>query len=91
MRFNKNSQLAKFGSIRTFRSVNWIKNDAWPIQVIATWPRISFGKTGRRCWPNARREQRFPDQLPEKCARIEMLRRRQILERARQSPAWGAD
>src|ERR1035438_2153892 len=51
MRFKKNSQFAKFGSIKTFRFVNWIKNDAWPIQVIATWPRMSFGKTGRRDWP----------------------------------------
>src|ERR1700690_2520123 len=51
MRVKKNSQFAKFGSIKTFRFVNWIKNDAWPIQVMATWPWISFGKTGRRCRP----------------------------------------
>ena len=51
MRFSKNSQLAKFGSISTFKSVNWIRNDAWPIQVMATWRRLSLGKTGRRGWP----------------------------------------
>jgi len=28
-----------------------IRNDAWPIQVMATWPRDNLGKTGRRAWP----------------------------------------
>src|SRR6201996_9591727 len=51
MRFRRNSQFAKFGSIRTFKSVNWIKNDAWPIHVMATWPYLSLGKTGVWCSP----------------------------------------
>jgi hypothetical protein len=36
---------------------------------------------------NASRKQRLPDQFLEKRARIEMLRRRQILEGPGQSPA----
>src|ERR1039458_4933481 len=51
MRFKKNSQFAKFGSIKTFRFVNWIRNDAWPIQVMATCPGESFGKIGWRDRP----------------------------------------
>ncbi len=50
-RFSRNSQLAKFGSMSTLRSVNWTRNEAWPIQVMATWPRLSFGKFGLRGWP----------------------------------------
>ena len=41
------SQFAKFGSTSTFKSVNWIKNDACPIQVMATCPGFSLGKIGR--------------------------------------------
>src|ERR1017187_4515015 len=33
MRFSKKSQFAKLGSIKTFRSVNCRRNEAWPIQV----------------------------------------------------------
>src|SRR5208282_6084678 len=51
MRFRRNSQFAKFGSIKTFRSVNWIKNEACPIQVTATWPYDNLGKIGLRCCP----------------------------------------
>ena len=51
MRFRRKSQFAKFGSISTFKSVNWMRNDAWPIQVMATSPCFNFGKTGRRGWP----------------------------------------
>ena len=51
MRFSRKSQFAKFGSISTFKSVNWMRNDAWPIQVMATSPCLNLGKTGRRCCP----------------------------------------
>src|SRR5271167_3078566 len=51
MRFSRKSQFAKFGSISTFKSVNWIRNDAWPIQVMATSPNFSLGNTGRICSP----------------------------------------
>ena len=87
MRLSKNSQFAKFGSIRTFKSVNWIRNDAWPIQVTATWPCDKFRENRMALLTGARRQQRLPDQFAEKRARIEMFRRRQILERARQFPA----
>src|ERR1035441_7272203 len=51
IRFSRNSQFAKLGSISTFRSVNWRRNEAWPIQVMATWPKVSLGKAGRWVWP----------------------------------------
>src|SRR5258708_3479552 len=51
MRFSSNSQLAKLGSISTFKSVNCTRNEAWPIQVIATSPYFSFGNSGCLCWP----------------------------------------
>src|SRR5436189_232013 len=51
MRFKRKSQFAKLGSISTFKSLNWTRNEAWPIQVTATWPRVSLGKFGRLCWP----------------------------------------
>src|SRR6185436_894456 len=51
MRLSRKSQLAKLGSIRTFKSVNWTRNEAWPIQVTATWPWLNLGKAGRWCWP----------------------------------------
>ena len=69
MRFSRKSQFAKFGSISTFKSVNWMRNDAWPIQVMATSPCFNFGKTGRLMFAVARREQRFQDQLLKKSAR----------------------
>ena len=49
---------------------------------------VEFGEDRSPRLAHPRREQCFPDQLPEKRARIEMLGRRQILERARQFPAW---
>ena len=36
MRFSRKSQLAKFGSMSTFKSVNWRRKEACPIQVMAT-------------------------------------------------------
>src|SRR5580692_3055662 len=50
-RFSRKSQFAKFGSINTFKSVNWMRKDAWPIHVMATWPLVSLGKTGTFCSP----------------------------------------
>src|ERR1017187_8129700 len=47
----KKSQLAKLGSINTFKSVNWARKEAWPIQVRATWPGVSLGNLGRTCSP----------------------------------------
>ena len=84
MRLSRKSQLAKFGSISTFRSVNWSRNEAWPIQVMATWPWVSLGKTGRWCLAGAPGQQRLPDHLAEERARVKMLGRGKILERARQ-------
>jgi len=40
-RFSKNSQLAKFGSFSTFKSVNWDQKRRVPIQVMATCRRLS--------------------------------------------------
>src|ERR1700692_526916 len=51
IRLSRNSQLAKFGSIRTFKSVNWTRKDACPIHVNATWPLVNFGNTGFLCCP----------------------------------------
>src|SRR5690349_17171508 len=51
MRLSRKSQFAKFGSMRTLRSVNWTRKEACPIQVTATWPCASLGNTGRRCCP----------------------------------------
>ena len=45
-RFNRNNQFAKFGSTKTLSSANWIKNEAWPIQVRANSLLESRGKTG---------------------------------------------
>ena len=86
MRLSRNSQFAKFGSISTFRSVNWIRNDAWPIQVMATWPRDNLGKTGRRCCPVRGVSRAFQTSSRKNVRGLKCLRRRQILERARQSP-----
>ena len=73
MRFNRKSQFAKFGSISTFKSVNWIKNDAWPIQVTATSPYFGFGRTGRCLFAVARREPGLSRPARGKCARVECL------------------
>ena len=89
MRFSRNSQFAKFGSISTFKSVNWIRNDAWPIQVMATSPGFNLGKTGRCCSPVRGVSKAFQTSSRKNVRGIEMLRRRQILERARQLPARG--
>src|SRR5262245_4832168 len=51
MRFSRNNQFAKFGSINTFKSVNWTRNEAWPIHVTATSPCLSFGKVAGRACP----------------------------------------
>ena len=51
MRFSRKSQFAKLGSINTFKSVNWTRNEAWPIQVRAIWPLASLGNTGCLCCP----------------------------------------
>src|SRR5260370_18669637 len=59
MRLSRNNQLAKFGSMSTFRSVNWSRNDAWPIQVTATWPKFNLGKVGCFCWPVRRVSRAF--------------------------------
>src|SRR5260370_26082405 len=59
MRLSRNNQLAKFGSMSTFRSVNWSRNDAWPIQVTATWPKFNLGKVGCFCWPVRRVRRAF--------------------------------
>src|SRR5260370_42289010 len=61
MRLSRNNQLAKFGSMSTFRSVNWSRNDAWPIQVTATWPKFNLGKVGCFCWPVRRGSRAFQD------------------------------
>src|ERR1700678_1020774 len=51
MRLSRKSQLAKLGSIKTFKFVNCTRNEAWPIHVSATWPSESLGKSGCRGWP----------------------------------------
>ena len=51
MRFSRKSQFAKLGSIKTFKSVNWTRKEAWPIQVRAIWPLVSLGNTGCLCCP----------------------------------------
>ena len=73
MRFSRKSQFAKFGSISTFKSVNWTRNEAWPIQVMATWPNVQFGKRRTLMCAGAPRQQRLPDHLAKEGARVEVL------------------
>src|SRR5277367_1681293 len=51
MRLRRKSQLAKFGSIKTLRSMNCTRKEAWPIHVSATCPWFNLGKTGILCAP----------------------------------------
>ena len=88
MRLRRNSQFAKLGSISTFKSVNWMRNEAWPIQVMATSPVLSLGNTGCCERAPAGREPGLEHQFPEKGAGIEMFGRRQFLERPRQLGPW---
>ena len=45
-RFNKNSQLAKLGSMMMLRSENWRRKEACPIHVSANSPGCRWGKRG---------------------------------------------
>ena len=42
----KQPVLQKLGSINTFKSVNWMRNEAWPIQVIPLQFVFNLGKIG---------------------------------------------
>src|SRR5260370_40101149 len=80
MRLSRNNQLAKFGSMSTFRSVNWSRNDAWPIQVTATWPKFNLGKVGCFCWPVRRVSRGFQTLLWEKGWGLECFGRGKYLK-----------
>src|SRR5437868_7361804 len=48
------SQLDQLGSIKILCFGVWTRNEAWPIQVIATWLPVSLGKMGRWLKPALR-------------------------------------
>jgi hypothetical protein len=51
--------VGKVGIDEHIEVVNWTRNEAWPIQVMATWPKASLGKAGLFCWPVRRVSRAF--------------------------------
>ena len=59
------SHIDQLGSIRTLTSFVWIRNDAWPIQVMQISPAFTFGKSGRPPFAGALGEERRDEDAGE--------------------------
>ena len=76
MRFSRKSQLAKLGSMSTFRSVNCSEEGGVPDPSDGDLPGGQFGKGRALGLAGAPGQQRLPDHLAKERARVEVLGRR---------------